>query len=660
MALTSPGVEVTIIDQSQYLPAATNSVPLVVIATAENKADPAGVAVAPGTTAANAGKLYQVTSQRDLVDLYGTPFFYTTSNGTPIQGYELNEYGLLAAYSVLGATNRCYVLRADIDLTSLVGSTSRPTSPVANNSYWLNTASTDWGIYQFNATTGTFAAKLPIVISDETDLVDGAPLDTIGNIGDYAVVAVQPTVNTYGSYTTNYGTYFYKVAGNYWVQLGSKGWLADWPTVQGTISNPTLTAGETFDIDVNGQFTVTVEVPVSPNNNVTGVANYINNLGFAFIKAANVSGKLNIYSIDATASPDSFYITLTTTDGVLGDLGITAQDYYQPQLYYGTSSQLPLWTSSQLEPHPTGSVWIKVGASGVGLKPYMQQYNSVSASWLTKNVSLAASDWTATYAIDPTGGQSIPANTIYAQYGYNQQSTLSDVYLWRRIALGATVVTGTNTNPQFTTTATITVQVSIPNSNALSSDYSVNIVNGDTASDFIVAWQAANIPYTTVTIASTGALQITHTEGGEIIMDDISNTAGTGYGITTGLITAAGFLPGTVLGSKLGPLSERTFNVAQTSTTSAIGSGAYINVSPSNTYYNIVGSGVGTTGGTNYVVGDTVTVTGNYLAGATGTNDIVCRVASVDPGTGAITSLSLVSGTDGSQRCRKSLEQTYP
>ena len=57
MALTSPGVEVTIIDQSQYLPAATNSVPLVVIATAQNKADPAGVAVAPGTTAANAGKL---------------------------------------------------------------------------------------------------------------------------------------------------------------------------------------------------------------------------------------------------------------------------------------------------------------------------------------------------------------------------------------------------------------------------------------------------------------------------------------------------------------------------------------------------------------------------------------------------------------------------
>ena len=38
MALTSPGVEVTIIDQSQYLPAAAGSVPLVVLATARCKA----------------------------------------------------------------------------------------------------------------------------------------------------------------------------------------------------------------------------------------------------------------------------------------------------------------------------------------------------------------------------------------------------------------------------------------------------------------------------------------------------------------------------------------------------------------------------------------------------------------------------------------------
>ena len=179
MALTSPGVEVTIIDQSQYLPAPTNSVPLVVLATAQNKADGSGVAVAPATTAANAGKLYQVTSQRDLVSLYGTPFFYTTTNGTPIQGYELNEYGLLAAYSLLGATNRCYVLRADIDLASLVGQTSRPTGEPANGTYWLDTTTSTWGIYEFNATTGLFTLQVPIVITDAANISGGVPLSSI-------------------------------------------------------------------------------------------------------------------------------------------------------------------------------------------------------------------------------------------------------------------------------------------------------------------------------------------------------------------------------------------------------------------------------------------------------------------------------------------------
>ena len=62
MALTSPGVEVTITDQSQYLPAPTNSVPFILLATAADKANPNGTGVAQGTTSANAGKLFQVTS----------------------------------------------------------------------------------------------------------------------------------------------------------------------------------------------------------------------------------------------------------------------------------------------------------------------------------------------------------------------------------------------------------------------------------------------------------------------------------------------------------------------------------------------------------------------------------------------------------------------
>ena len=71
MALTSPGVEVTVIDESQYIPSAVNTVPYFLIATAQNKVSGAGVGVAAGTLAANANKTYLITSQRDLAAKIG-------------------------------------------------------------------------------------------------------------------------------------------------------------------------------------------------------------------------------------------------------------------------------------------------------------------------------------------------------------------------------------------------------------------------------------------------------------------------------------------------------------------------------------------------------------------------------------------------------------
>jgi hypothetical protein len=140
MALTSPGVEVTVIDESQYIPAATNSVPYVLLVTAQNKISGTGVGVAAGTLKVNANKVYLITSQRDLSATFGTPFFYKTSAGTPINGYELNEYGLLAAYSALGVSNRCYVQRADIDLSALTATLIRPTGEPNDGTFWLDTA----------------------------------------------------------------------------------------------------------------------------------------------------------------------------------------------------------------------------------------------------------------------------------------------------------------------------------------------------------------------------------------------------------------------------------------------------------------------------------------------------------------------------------------
>ena len=96
----------------------------------------------------------------------------------------------LAAYSTLGVTNRAYVLRADIDLASLVGKTGRPVGIPTNGTAWLDTTNTTWGIYEFNASTGKFTNKVPYVITSTDDLTGSYPNSTIGNIGDYAVDAI--------------------------------------------------------------------------------------------------------------------------------------------------------------------------------------------------------------------------------------------------------------------------------------------------------------------------------------------------------------------------------------------------------------------------------------------------------------------------------------
>ena len=642
MALTSPGVEVTIIDQSQYLPAPGGTVPLVVFATAQNKANPSGTGVAAGTTAANAGKLYQITSQKDLADFYGVPFFYTTTAGTPIQGYELNEYGLLAAYSALGITNRVYTLRADIDLASLVGSVGRPSGAPDNGAYWLDTTTTTWGIFQFNQTTGQFTAKTPIVITDQAYLNNGAPINSLGNIGDYAINATVEANQTYQQY-------YYKTLGNEWTVLGSQQWARQWPTVLGTNSNPTLTAGDTITINCSGAWSKAVAVPVSPDNNVQGLVNAINALGYTYITASVASGKLVLLSTQPSVTGNQ-YVGITGTGTVLAQLGITAQNYYQPQVVYGTSAEMPLWSSSQTYPHPTGSVWIKASSAGLGLTPVVSEYNSVTASWRAKAVTLAINAWSADAQIDATGGQAIPAGTIYAQYDGDVPfvNRTNPVYLWERGATGQTVATGTATDftitlPYSLTTATVAVQTSIPNSSSLSSTYFVTIPVGADPTAFVTAWLAAGIPYTNALVTTNGAVQLIHTAGGQILINDFI-ASGSHQGQSATILSQVGFVVGTTdfveYGNAINTSITDYFDVA---TTGGGGTGLTVSVSvESHNIYMISGSGVAN-GGTGYSVGNTITVNGTLLGGTSPANDLTLKVVSVN--TGVVTALTYVSGS---------------
>lgn len=642
MALVSPGVEVTITDESQYLPAPTNTIPFVLIATAQNKANPNGTGVASGTTAANAGKLFQVTSQRDLVTLYGNPFFYTTSNGTPIQGYELNEYGLLAAYSALGITNRVYCLRADIDLASLVGQTGRPSGEPLNGSYWLDTTTSTWGINEFNAVTGQFVLKQPIVITDPELLSGSYPVQTIGIPGDYAVNAI-PTYD-YPTAPTAV-QFFYKNSTNVWVAIGSQEWLRAWPTVSGTNSASTLTPGDTITITINEGASATITVPASPNNTLNFIVSQINSLNYEFLAASSSGSRLQLYSTqNASVLNDviPYSLTVNGTGTILNDLGIDSGVYYQPGFAYGTSSEQPLWTAGQQYPRPNGSIWIKIGAAGSGLNTAISSWDSATNNWVPKTVTYASSDVVAINALDSAGGKNIPAGTVYAQYNFNATQTAVDtdapLYYWERIASGPTVVTGTVSNPVFNNGPyTFLVWVSIPGSDILS-QYAVSLADESDATDFVNAWNGVAIPYTVANVTTSGAIQLTHTEGGAIYLSDFSPV--TGY--SSGLLEDAGFIAGATIGAKVGFSNSANYQPLQASS-DGLGTGLQLNVWTAYQKYYIdpitfldQGSG--------YAVGDTITFAGTSLGGLTPANDLTIAVTEVEVGTGKVLGVAVVSG----------------
>ena len=647
MALTSPGVEVTIIDQSQYLPAPTNSVPLVVLATAQNKANAAGTGVAAATTAANANKLYQVTSQRDLVDLYGTPFFYTTTNGTPIQGYELNEYGLLAAYSTLGVTNRCYVLRADIDLASLVGQTGRPVGEPTDGTYWLDTTTSAWGIYEFNASTNQFEIQTPIVITDPS-LVGpgntGAPLNTVGSVGNYAVNAIQ--FSGYTVSATGYSEYFYKNSLNEWVPIGSNAWFNSVPTVEGTGSfdisagsTDYVTAG-TITITTAGEYTVSVVVGAT--DLLTDVADTINGLNLDEITADASTGHLIIYSNQNIIASQTASLTFGGSSGTLSDLGISGT-YYQPTIFFGTSAQLPLWQSSQTTPRPTGSVWVKVGSAGNGLNPVVSEYNTATASWLTKNVTLSDNINISTNNLDPTGGQAIPVGTVIGLYP--NKPTFNLVKLLYRQATGPTVVTGTVTFDdvdavEFTAGPYyMTISVSVPNSSAFTT-YEFTLADNSSPQDFVDTWLNLGMPYTSIGFTSDNAIEITHTVGGQIFLCDTVNSSFVYDGTSNGLLEAIGIVPNETAGVINGGVFDGSFSAVSMASTTGSGSGATFNIQSSNGIF-LSSSNIIQDGGTGFVsgdVGDTITISAASVGAST---DLILQIVSVNSGTGAVTGVEI-------------------
>jgi len=211
--LVSPGVSVTVVDESAYASPGTGTIPFIAIATRSDKADPTGTeidGIAKYTKLANAGQVVPVTSQRELTQFFGDPIF------TAAEGSETSEYGLLAAYSFLGQGAQAYVVRANVDLADLIHSATAPTGAVAGGTYWLDTNASKYGVHEWNGTSwGLQSVTVEVDTAATAGEVAGTytPSATVVN-GDYLVAVLSDGA-------TDTSIHYFKGVGGAWEALNS-------------------------------------------------------------------------------------------------------------------------------------------------------------------------------------------------------------------------------------------------------------------------------------------------------------------------------------------------------------------------------------------------------------------------------------------------------
>lgn len=569
MALVSPGISITINDQSQYVNSNVGSVPLVILATAQDKVNPSGT-TAVGTTKANAGKLLAFTSQRDLITQMGTPSFELTSSNTPVHGSEINEYGLMAGYSALGLGNQLFAIRADVDLNELKGTSIRPVANPVDGTYWLDHNATQWGIKALNATTGEFSVVQPLLITDSTKIfadsgyanLPSTPVSSIGSVGDYAIPLVSPTGATPATLRLFYkaGANSAQGAGlnNTWVQVGGENWQKAVPTVTGTggATNP-FTSSTTYTCTIN-----TETVTFTGATSVSAFATAINNAGIDGIFAGTVTNSsgtfLTLFVTSAAKSlgttPDGSMLITDGANTPLAILGIkpssgtnnnatvrnTTGRYYAPYLFYGNYAQTPAlqngtvlgWYAQDNAPRPSGSIWWVTTPTNEGFNPSLKKYKASTDTFESLYVPMYSGPAGAIASLDPTGGGlNITHGQVAAFYSVIDPTDNNLRFVVQNSSTQAVGVGAeAGTFGTFNIADTFTIQSTTIGS-AVFTETEIELT-GTNATSFVSDILAANIPYVTASYNEvTNAISITHTTGGQINMyqpggSDAINAAG--------------------------------------------------------------------------------------------------------------------------------------
>lgn len=416
--LSSPGVDVSIDDQSQYAPTSAATIPLVVLATRTNKTLPNGTGTSPGTLESNV--LRRVTSQREVLQTLGNPVF-VTSGGAPVHGHESNEYGLHALWNFMAFANNAYYIRADIDLGQLISNPDAPLGEPEDGTFWIQSGSVVGGLFRRNATDTAWVAQTASVYLTNPGSSDGVA-------GDIAI-----------DYSTANGTLKVKTDANTWAAFGSID-LTDTNIKTVKATNDVLWVGDTAPLGAgandywwktsaaSGGFDLKLVryrasdrtwVPVTPIRSaiapldtsantvwedISGVASS----GVRPLKIGNGSTFIALSSfVQATApyrSPEegTLWFSNDITDFAMyressnGWVEIATTTNSNP-----TASQKYISASAPTSP-ATGAIWIDISGANYENYPIIKRYTSAGWEDITASVSITDVYTPASQVIDGT------------------------------------------------------------------------------------------------------------------------------------------------------------------------------------------------------------------------------------------------------------------
>ena len=639
--LTSPGVSVTITDESQYGTAGAGTIPLIVIATASNKIISGTTStVATGTTTANAGKLWLITSQRDIIQTFGTPTYYSSS-GSQQYDNQLNEHGLFAAYEYLGIANQAYVIRANIDLSQLIPTTIQPTGPVTTGQNWLDLTNTSWGIYRSNGNINpgfAWQAKTPLVIASTTYLqkiVQGYTSTPITNASTVLMSANGTlSINSVSiSLTTGTGgdsliSIVNKINNNTSLNI-----LGIYATIFTRYGKPVTSVNQTSDIYNIRLTTTNTSQTISIDSAST--SSVLTDLGLTSGQANTILpldsyGTVGDIAINTLANASGVYknevwekISLTTASAVTSwwfKVGGTETNYpgwswtaASPVVITGTVAN-PTFTAADQCTVTVGSTTATITLSTTTLTGFVSDLNTQFAA---QSMNVAASVYTtgsnSYLKITNYAGTTITLNDLSDQFNTTGHPLRTAGMLTTNTYWAST--TGTVSNPTYTPA---TLYVNTATVTTAGTGYAVGDVSQDNAGSGTATTRAQ------FTVASITAVSA------------VISAVGTGYALgDTITFSGAGYTTSVIL-------AVTAIGVGGTITTVSVTQGGqYTGATPTNPVSPTSTSGSGTTASFTITWGaNTVTITtpGNYTVFPT--NPISLTDIS---GTGAGMTLTLVS-----------------